>query len=131
MEESSVIAALSALAQESRLAVFRLLVQQGPEGLPAGEIGQSLGIRANALSFHLTRLKYAGLVTARRNGRQIIYAVDYAATQSLMGYLSESCCQESPEGCSPACPPIRPRQADRRQRPMNADHSLGPTGTSR
>lgn len=115
MEESSVVAALAALAQESRLAVFRLLVRHGPEGLPAGEIGQSLGIRANALSFHLTRLKYAGLVTARRNGRQIIYAIDYAATQSLMGFLTESCCREIPDGCSPACPPSQPRPVDKRR----------------
>lgn len=115
MEQSSAIEVLSALAQESRLAIFRLLVQQGPDGLPAGEIGRALGIRANALSFHLTRLRYAGLTTARRNGRQIFYAVDYEATRTFMGFLTENCCRESPQGCSPACP--QTRSAPTRERP--------------
>ena len=105
MEESSVIEALSALAHDARLAIYRLLMQEGANGLPAGQVGHRLGIPANALSFHLTRLRYAGLVTVRRNGRQMIYAAAYDGMQSLMGFLTENCCQEDPEGCSPDCPP--------------------------
>ncbi len=105
MEPQSATDALSALAHESRLAVFRLLVPEGSVGLTAGEIGQRLGIPANALSFHLTRLRYAGLVTVRRNGRERIYAAAYDGMQRLIGFLTENCCQEDPEGCSPACPP--------------------------
>ena len=116
MEQKSIIDALSALAQESRLAIFRLLVQEGPDGLRAGEVGQRLGIPANSLSFHLTRLRYAGLVTARRNGRQIIYAVDYEATQTLMGFLTENCCRRSTEGCSSACPETVSRPKRKRRR---------------
>ena len=104
MEEKFAIEALSALAQESRLAVFRLLIGEGPQGLPAGQIGQRLDIPANALSFHLTRLRYAGLVTARRNGRNIIYAANYGGMQGLMDFLTESCCQKSLAGCSSDCP---------------------------
>ena len=74
MEHQSAVEALSALAHESRLAVFRLLIPVGPDGLAAGVIGKRLGIPANALSFHLTRLRYAGLVTVRRNGQRMIYA---------------------------------------------------------
>ncbi len=104
MEEQSAVEALSALAHESRLAVFRLLVPEGSDGLTAGEIGERLGIAANALSFHLTRLRYAGLITVRRNGRERIYAAAYDGMQRLMGFLTENCCQEDPEGCSPDCP---------------------------
>ncbi len=114
MEETAAIEALSALAQESRLPIFRLLVQEGPEGLSAGAIGQRLGIPPSALSFHLTRLRYAGLITARRNGRQIIYSVDYQATQSFVSFLTESCCRNSPRGCSSDCPEIRSGQAHER-----------------
>ncbi len=104
MEEQSAVEALSALAHESRLAVFRLLVPQGSDGLTAGMIGERLGIPANALSFHLTRLRYAGLVTVRRNGRERIYAAAYDGMQSLMGFLTENCCQRDPQGCSSDCP---------------------------
>ena len=116
MEETSVIEALSALAHESRLAILRLLMPEGADGLAAGQVGQRLGIPANALSFHLTRLRYAGLVTARRNGRQIIYAADYEGMQKLMGFLTENCCQNAAEGCSPECPPTRSSQAGMKQR---------------
>ncbi len=104
MEEQSAVEALSALAHESRLAVFRLLVPQGSDGLTAGMIGERLGIPANALSFHLTRLRYAGLVTVRRNGRERIYAAAYDGMQSLMGFLTDNCCQRDPQGCSSDCP---------------------------
>lgn len=128
MEQKSVVESLSALAHEARLAVFRLLMHEGPDGLPAGEIGQRLGIPANSLSFHLTRLRYAGLVAPRRNGRQNIYAANYAGMKALIGFLTESCCERSPRGCSVDCPPAsssetasgtegnRPRQTGRSRR---------------
>ena len=125
MEESSAIEALSALAHDSRLAIYRLLMQEGANGLPAGQVGQRLGIPANALSFHLTRLRYAGLVTARRNGRQIIYAADYGGMQKLMGFLTENCCHNAPEGCSPDCPPTRSSRAGMKQRQPMANSGRG------
>ena len=119
MEHSSAVDALSALAHESRLAIFRLLVPEGPDGLPAGEIGKRLGIAANALSFHLTRLRYAGLVSMRRNGQQMIYAAAYDGMQRLMGFLTDNCCQRGARGCSSDCPqplPIRKKQKQTRQK---------------
>ena len=115
MKLDSAVDALSALAHQSRLAVFRLLVPEGSDGLTAGEIGQRLGIAANALSFHLTRLRYAGLITVRRNGRERIYAAAYDGMQSLMGFLTENCCQKDPEGCSPDCPPPSSTRTNKRQ----------------
>ena len=104
MEIQSAVEALSALAHQSRLAIFRLLIPEGLDGLAAGTIGKRLGIPANALSFHLTRLRYAGLVTVRRNGQQMIYAAAYDGMQRLMGFLTENCCQMDAQGCSPDCP---------------------------
>src|SRR5665213_357710 len=92
MEKMHAIAALAALAQESRLDVFRLLVQAGPAGLPAGQIGERLGLPAATLSFHLSQLKHAGLVTFRREGRSLIYAAEYPAMNGLLAYLTENCC---------------------------------------
>ena len=93
MKKPAVIAALSALAQETRLDVYRLLVQAGPVGLPAGELGQRLGLPSPTLSFHLAQLKHAGLVTYRRESRSIIYTANYAAMNDLLAYLTENCCQ--------------------------------------
>jgi len=95
------VEALSALAQESRLAVFRLLVRAGPEGLPAGEIAQEVGVRPNTLSTHLTILGHAGLVRSRRDGRSIIYTADYGGMRELLGFLMEDCCAGRPEICAP------------------------------
>jgi DNA-binding transcriptional ArsR family regulator len=106
MEKSDAIAALSALAQESRLDVFRLLVQAGPDGMPAGQIGERLGLPSATLSFHLNQLKQAGLVTFRREGRSLIYGAEYAAMNALLGYLTENCCQGDSAGCGvDACAP--------------------------
>ena len=119
MEEQSAVEALSALAHESRLAIFRLLVPEGLDGLAAGVIGKRLGIPANALSFHLTRLRYAGLVTVRRNGQQMIYAAAYDGMQRLMGFLTENCCLLDAQGCSSDCPeplPTRKKQKRTRQK---------------
>jgi len=95
MEEKAIIAALSALAQESRLRVFRLLVSAGPEGLSAGQIAEELAIPPNTLSFHLSHLKNAGLVTARRDGRSLIYMAEYPRMRSVLDYLTENCCSRS------------------------------------
>lgn len=105
IEQTAAVDALAALAHDARLAVFRLLVQAGREGLPAGEIGAALAIPPNALSFHLTRLRHAGLVAARRQGRRIVYAADFAAMRRLVGFLTENCCGHSPTGCGPDCGP--------------------------
>ena len=110
MEKGTAVEALAALAHESRLAIFRLLVPEGPGGLPAGEIGNRLGIPANTLSFHLTRLRHAGLVTVRRNGQQMIYAAAYDGMQRLMGFLTENCCQKDARGCSSECPQGQPNE---------------------
>lgn len=100
MEKSVALAVLAALAQESRLDIFRLLVQAGTEGLPVGTIGERLGGMPSAtLSFHLTQLRQAGLVTFRREGRSLIYLAEYPTMNALLGYLTENCCQGDPAGC--------------------------------
>lgn len=100
MERSDAIAALAALAQESRLDIFRLLVQAGTDGLPAGRIGERLGLPSATLSFHLNQLKHAGLVTFRREGRSLIYMAEYPAMNALLGFLTENCCQgDDPANC--------------------------------
>lgn len=92
MEADTVIRALGALAQEHRLAVFRLLVQAGPEGMAAGILAGAVGVPASSMSFHLAQLAHAGLVTQRRASRSIIYAADYPAMNALLAYLTENCC---------------------------------------
>jgi len=105
-DDIAAVAALSALAQEHRLALFRLLVQAGPDGLSAGMIAEKLGVPASSLSFHLAHLNRAGLVSQTRRGRSLIYAADYAAMNALLGYLMENCCGGA--GCAaPAEQPER------------------------
>jgi DNA-binding transcriptional ArsR family regulator len=99
MEKTAVIGALGALAHESRLDVFRLLVQVGPDGLPAGQIAERLNLPSATLSFHLTQLKHAGLVTFRRESRSLIYVAEYAAMNGLLAYLTENCCQGDSVSC--------------------------------
>jgi len=99
MEKLDVIAALGALAQETRLDAFRLLVQAGPAGMPAGQIGERLGLPSATLSFHLTQLRQAGLVTFKREGRSLIYAAEFAAMNDLLGFLTANCCQGDPTAC--------------------------------
>ncbi|MBK6801169.1 MAG: helix-turn-helix transcriptional regulator [Novosphingobium sp.] len=105
MEPEAVIKALGALAQEHRLAVFRLLVQAGPDGMPAGLIAEAIGVAPSSMSFHLAQLANAGLVIQRRQSRSIIYSANFGAMNGLMGYLTENCC--GGVSCSPAaaCPP--------------------------
>ena len=93
MEKQVAVSALAALAQETRLDVFRLLVQAGPEGLAAGEVGDELGIPSATLSFHLKELKGAGLIRCERAGRSRIYRPDFAAVNELIAFLTENCCR--------------------------------------
>jgi ArsR family transcriptional regulator len=114
MEKSDAIAALAALAQESRLDIFRLLVQAGGDGMPAGQIAEHLGLPSATLSFHLNQLRQAGLVTFRRDGRSLIYAAEYAAMNGLLAYLTENCCRGDAAACSVgACEPATPVLATR------------------
>ena len=109
MKTKSALRALAALAQENRLAVFRLLVEHAPEGLPAGAIAERLGVSPATLSFHLKELAHAGLATAWPQGRFIWYRADLAAMNGLVGYLTENCCRSSAV-CDPACvPPGAPK----------------------
>lgn len=101
-----VIRALGALAQEHRLAVYRLLVQAGEEGVPAGEIARHLGIPPSSLSFHLAQLANADLVIQRRQSRSIVYSANYTAMNGLMAYLTESCCGGMPCGVDTSCSPV-------------------------
>ena len=93
METKQALQALSALAQESRISIFRLLVQAGPKGMPAGAIGEALGLPPATLSFHLAGLTRAGLAQSRQEGRFVIYSADYAAMNALVGFLTDNCCQ--------------------------------------
>ena len=102
MDKSDAIKALDGLAQDTRLDAFRLLVRAGDEGLPAGEIARALGVPHNTLSTHLATLAQGGLVSSRREGRSIIYRVDFEGTRALLAFLLEDCCRGAPELCSPA-----------------------------
>ena len=111
MEKPDAIAALAALAQDNRLDVFRLLVEAGPEGMPAGSVANTLGLAPNTLTFHFDRLRDAGLVTVRREGRSMIYAAQFDTMNALLSYLTENCCQGASEAWPPAaaCKPARKR----------------------
>ena len=121
MESKATIRALGALAHESRLAIYRLLVQAGPEGMAVGAIGEKLDLAPATLSFHLAGLRHAGLVSERRDGRTLYQAADYSAMNGLIGYLSENCCQGA--DCGVACAPTpkttskeKPRETPARTR---------------
>ena len=103
MKTTDALSALAGLAQESRLAIFRLLVEQGPEGLPAGAIADRLGLANATLSFHLKELTHAGLVSARQAGRFIYYRANYRTMNGLVAYLTENCCGGNT--CDIACAP--------------------------
>ena len=100
MEKTDAVSALAALAQDNRLDVFRLLVQAGPSGMPAGAVADALELAPNTLTFHFDRLRMAGLVTARREGRSIIYAAQFEAMNALVAFLTENCC--GGVSCTPA-----------------------------
>jgi ArsR family transcriptional regulator, arsenate/arsenite/antimonite-responsive transcriptional repressor len=107
MDKSTAIAALAALAQDNRLDVFRLLVQAGPEGLPAGRVAEALDLAPNTLTFHFDRLREAGLVSVRRDGRSMIYAARYETMNGLLAFLTENCCQ----GASASRAPMKSKVA--------------------
>jgi ArsR family transcriptional regulator, arsenate/arsenite/antimonite-responsive transcriptional repressor len=99
METNTAVIALAALAQETRLSIFRLLIQAGPEGIPAGAIGEALEVPAATLSFHLKELAHAGLATPRQQGRFIYYSADFEKMAALMTFLTQNCCQGMPQEC--------------------------------
>ena len=103
MKRKQAIAALGALAQETRLDLFRLLVTVGPEGLAAGVIAERLGVLPSSLTFHLNQLVHAGLITHRRLSRQIIYSAEYGTMNDLLAYLTENCCGRDLAVCTPVC----------------------------
>lgn len=117
MEVTDSIRALGALAQESRLEAFRLLVRSGPAGLPAGEIARALAVPHNTMSAHLSVLANAGLVAARRRGRSIIYAVAFARVRDLLAFLIEDCCRGKPEVCAPLIACVLPECCGEEKRP--------------
>src|SRR5689334_14048298 len=102
MKKHDALAALAALAQDNRLDVFRLLVEAGPEGMPAGGVAEALELAPNTLTFHFDRLREAGLVAVRRDGRSMIYAARYETMNALLSYLTENCCRGEPAKCGPA-----------------------------
>jgi ArsR family transcriptional regulator len=110
MEKSDAVAALAALAQDNRLDVFRLLVQAGPSGMAAGEVAKTLGIAPNTLTFHFDRLREAGLIGVRREGRSLIYAAQYETMNGLLSFLKQNCCTGVPQSSKPATTPTRSRK---------------------
>ena len=114
MDTSTAVDTLSALAQPSRLQIFRLLVKHSPAGLAAGKIADDLGVRHNTLSTHVAILTRAGLLRSERNGRSIIYSVNPAGIKSLLAYLVEDCCNGQPELCTPMA--SEPKQPGRSKR---------------
>ena len=101
MDDGRAVASLAALAHEHRLRLFRILVKQGPSGMPAGELAGRVGVSAANMSFHLKELDHAGLIRATRDGRYIRYAIDVEGMRELLTYLTEDCCQGNPELCGP------------------------------
>jgi ArsR family transcriptional regulator, arsenate/arsenite/antimonite-responsive transcriptional repressor len=102
MRKHEAVAALAAIAQESRLDAFRLLVRAGPKGLPAGQVAETLDVSPNTLTFHFDRLREAGLVTVRRDGRSMIYSARFGTMHAFLSYLTENCCQGGAEHRAPA-----------------------------
>jgi len=115
MKTANVITALGALAHEHRLAVYRLLVEQGPDGLAAGAIGERIGLVPSSLTFHLQSLQRAGLIRQLRASRQLIYSADYAAMNQLVGYLTDKCCSAGDGSCAVECKPTRAARPARRR----------------
>lgn len=124
MHNKSAVAALAALAQETRLSIFRLLVQAGPEGVPAGRIGEELDVPPATLSFHLKELSRASLATSRQDGRFVYYAANFEHMAGLMSFLTQNCCQGMPQECltvmetalGRCCVPAHPKRKGARNR---------------
>ena len=105
MRSTQVTTALGALAHEHRLAVYRILVERGPEGLSAGIIAEKVGIVPSSLTCHVQALQRAGLITQRRVSRQLFYAADFSAMNEVVGYLTKNCCSQGELACAPVCKP--------------------------
>jgi DNA-binding transcriptional ArsR family regulator len=114
MESLRIVAALAALAHEGRLAVYRLLVTAGPDGLRVGQIAKKMNMPGATLSFHLSQLKHAGLVKAERRGRELIQTADFDQMNILIGYLTENCC--GGQSCAPVCIPKTAKPEKRRRK---------------
>jgi ArsR family transcriptional regulator len=106
MKSIDVIESLAALAQESRLAIFRMLVKRGPEGFTPTQLGEKLNVSSPTLSFHLKELQRAGLVDVRRDGRFLYYRPNFTHMNQLIGFLTENCCVLADKGCGPECGPV-------------------------
>jgi len=106
MDSSQAVQALAALAHDTRLALFRMLVERGPDGLSAGVIAERLAVPPSSLTFHVQHLHRAGLITQRRLSRQLIYAADFTAMNGLVGFLTENCCGRGAPACVPICAPV-------------------------
>jgi DNA-binding transcriptional ArsR family regulator len=113
MDSIRAVQALGALAHDTRLALYRMLVERGPDGLAAGVIAERLGLPPSSLTFHVQHLHRAGLLTQRRLSRQLIYAADFGRMNALVGFLTENCCGQGVSACRPAAPalPAQPRKA--------------------
>jgi DNA-binding transcriptional ArsR family regulator len=125
MEIKAAVTALAALAQETRLSIFRLLVEAGPEGVPAGRIAETLEVPGATLSFHLKELARSGLVSSRQERQFIYYAVDFERMAELMTYLTQNCCQGMPQACLSVVetalgrcwsPPLKPKRKSKKSR---------------
>ena len=116
METKHAVEALGALAHEYRLEIFRLLVEQGPDGLSAGTIGEAVGLAPSSLTFHLQNLHRAGLLVQRRESRSLLYSVDFGAMNGLVGYLTENCCARGGESCATACKPASTSKTPKRKK---------------
>jgi DNA-binding transcriptional ArsR family regulator len=115
MNATKAVEALGALAHDNRLAIYRLLVEKGPEGLPAGQIADRIGLVPSSLTFHVQALQRSGLISQRRVSRQLFYAADFAAMNDLVAYLTENCCGGA-DSCPPVCKPATPAKTARRLR---------------
>jgi ArsR family transcriptional regulator len=111
MKNNDVVASLAALAQESRLALFRLLVKRGPEGYTPSDLGEKMGVPGPTLSFHLKELQRAGLIDVRREGRFLFYSPNFTHMHQLLGFLTDNCCSLADKDCGPACSPLVPEIA--------------------
>ena len=116
MKTTDAVGALAALAQDTRLDIFRLLVQQGTIGLAAGEIAEALGVSPATLSFHLKELAHAKLITARQDGRFVFYSANFAAMNRLLGFLTENCCAADGGPCGPGAAACAPSSSARNYR---------------
>jgi ArsR family transcriptional regulator len=116
MESKQVVGALSALAQESRLGIFRLLVERGPEGFTPTELSEHLSVPAPTLSFHLKELQHADLVVSRRQGRNLFYSANFAVMNDLIAYLTENCCSLADKDCGPSCAPPKRKTSSKARR---------------